>query len=342
MGWLKKQWDQVTGQDHARNAASSRMKAANVALNDPDYYKTTNRAQQRFDEMAGNSQAHLDRQYQQTMGQVGGAHKAALDRLSQIYGEGQQRLDTSYGQQRSDIQAGIGQNQRALQSQGNSALSSLQNQGGSLQARFAGASQIQSQMGQQQLQNQGQGNQALGQAAGQYMGATGQLAGSQGYSTSQLDINNQNTLARLGQGFAGLSQQNTLGFAQLGQQAGQQDFENLYNQALVRRGVNQEPYLAHASNEAGKASTQAGLFGMGLNLAAGAFGGLGGMAGAVGGAAGGLGQAAVTGAGWLGNLGSAFNMGQGGAMQNLMPGQIPGGLGDDFDIMNSGGGGWTG
>jgi hypothetical protein len=303
-------FDRISGADHLRNANRARMAAANVELRDPDYYQTTSRAMGQMDERAGNQQAILDKQYWQTMGQAGGAHKAALERLSNIYGGAQSKIDQTFTQGRDDIKTGTLQNQMALRSMAGGSLGQMgASSGGSLAAKFGALSQMQNQFGSQMLQNQAQGNQAMGALAGQHMGVTGELAGSQGYSTSQLDINQANILARLGQAFAQMGQENQLQHTQMGIGLGQADFENLFNQALTRRGVEQEPFLAEATNQMGLAQHQQGLFSMGANMLMGlATAPLGGtmLGGALSGL-GGLGSSALSGLGnAFGGLGGLF------------------------------------
>ena len=299
MGWLQK----LTGREDAAHAGGWARRAAEVQLNAPDYAATMYANRQMAQQMGARQQGQLDFQYGQTYDQMQSGYKQSLAHLDQIYGQAQGLVDRSYTDQLANIDQGVTLNARALGSMSSNALGALSNQGGSLQARFAGINQLQQGMGQQLLQNRAQGFQARAGAAASYQGATAELGQSRGYNVGQLDINQVNALQRLGAQFAELGQSNNQFYAGFGEAAGQNQYGNMMQEAILRRAIEQEPMLARSNYYANESQRRLGMMSMGMNL------GLAALMGPLGGA----GAAA---AGAAGNVASSMA----GGMNNVAPG----------------------
>lgn len=150
-----------------------------------------------------------------------------------------------------DAQTAEMQGRRAIAAGTAGTLGAMQGAGGSLQARFAAAARL----------NSGVNEALLGLSA---QGARERM----GIRTMSSE----------------LEARGRMGYDEMGLRAGNEEFNQLMEQALVRRRVAQEPYLYQAQIDMGRGQLNAGLLSAGMGMVGSIVGGaLAGPAGAAGG-----------------------------------------------------------
>jgi len=277
MGWLKKAWSwspigalqgmQERTRKDISSAGKARLEAANIKLNDPNYFDTWNQQMGYFGGMASADQRRLEEQYRTATGDVGRGYDETMASMRDTFGQAKAGMAATYGQQRRDITRMQGLNARALAGFAGGSLAQMgHSAGGSLQARMAALTGLQGQLGQQAMQNQAQGLQAGLEASGQYMGMQGQMAAQEAGQYGQLGGQRMGVLAQLASQFAGLQSQAGQNYAQMGMQAGDSAYGNLMQQAILRRQIAQEPFLTRSENLMAKANNRQAMFGSLMQL----------------------------------------------------------------------------
>lgn len=184
-------------------------------------------------------------------------YQDVMGRNRSYYGQQFQELNADLNNDQAaaigDIASASLSGRRAIAAGTASQLSAMQSAGGSLQARFAAASR---------------------------------LAGGVNQAVMGLSAEEARTRAGIRSATAEMRARSRMGYDQMGLSAGNEEFGQLMEQALVRRRVEQEPYLNQAQIDMGRGQLNAGLFSAGMGMVGSIVGGA--LSGGAGGGGGGF------------------------------------------------------